>query len=81
MGFPPNGWFIMGNSIEMDDNYGYPHYRNPQNNLVTSFEDLTERMCDVFFTSFFIKPGVSALQFRLVTSSYFVRKLPLWVKT
>ena len=29
MGDPQNCWFIMGNPIQMDENYGYPHFRKP----------------------------------------------------
>ena len=29
MGVPQNGWFIVENSIQMDDDWGYPHFRKP----------------------------------------------------
>ena len=28
-GDPQNGWFIMENTIETDDEQGYPHFMNP----------------------------------------------------
>ena len=31
MGVPQNGWFMMENAIEMDDDWGYPYFRKPAN--------------------------------------------------
>ena len=28
-GVPPNGWFIRKNTMNMDDEQGYPHFRKP----------------------------------------------------
>ena len=29
MGVSPNGWFVVENPIKVDDDWGYPHFRNP----------------------------------------------------
>ena len=33
-GTPIAGWLLMENPIQMDDDWGYPHFRKPTDNVI-----------------------------------------------
>ena len=39
-GVPENGWFILAHPIDMDDCWGYPHFRKPPNVVFFFFKNI-----------------------------------------